>query len=245
MLEPMLSVLFVEDDDKLREATQAALERDGFDVEVAPDGAAGLEAFERRRPDLALLDVMLPRMDGVTLCREIRARSAIPIVLLSARSDPIDVVVGLEAGADDYVIKPFDTPVLSARLRAVARRAQRLLNASVIRVANLEIDEDAMTVLCRGEPRAPHGDGVPAPGRPGAQRGSGTHPPAVARGCLGIFVGRGYTPCRCPRAATAREARLRAHRDRAGRRLQAQTPVNSLFVRLSAAFASLLPLPAC
>jgi len=152
MLEPMLSVLFVEDDDKLREATQAALERYGFEVRVAPDGAAGLVAFQQQRPDLALLDVMLPCMDGVTLCREIRARSAIPIVLLSARSDPIDVVVGLEAGADDYVTKPFDTPVLSARLRAVARRAQRMLNASVIRVANLEIDEDAMTVLCAGEP---------------------------------------------------------------------------------------------
>ena len=85
----------------------------------------GLAAFDERRPDLALLDVMLPHMDGVTLCREIRARSVMPIVLLSARSDPIDVVVGLEAGADDYVTKPFDTAVLSARLRAVMRRVGR------------------------------------------------------------------------------------------------------------------------
>jgi DNA-binding response OmpR family regulator len=151
MLESVHSVLFVEDDDKLREATQAALERDGFAVDVAADGATGLVAFGERHPDLVLLDVMLPRMDGITLCREIRARSVVPIVLLSARSDPIDVVVGLEAGADDYVTKPFDTPVLSARLRAVLRRIERLRDASVLRVADLEIDGDAMTVRCRGD----------------------------------------------------------------------------------------------
>jgi DNA-binding response OmpR family regulator len=151
MLDAVHSVLFVEDDDKLREATQAALERDGFAVDVAADGAAGLVAFGERHPDLVLLDVMLPRMDGITLCREIRARSVVPIVFLSARSDPIDVVVGLEAGADDYVTKPFDTPVLSARLRAVMRRIERLRDASVLRVADLEIDGDAMTVRCRGE----------------------------------------------------------------------------------------------
>lgn len=151
MLVQVLSVLFVEDDDRLREATQAALERDGFEVRTAADGADGLAAFEERRPDVALLDVMLPRMDGVALCREIRARSVIPIVFLSARSDPIDVVVGLEAGADDYVTKPFDTPVLSARLRAVMRRVERLRDASVVRVSDLEIDEGAMTVRCAGQ----------------------------------------------------------------------------------------------
>jgi DNA-binding response OmpR family regulator len=151
MLDAVHSVLFVEDDDKLREATQAALERDGFGVESVADGAAGLVAFGDRQPDLVLLDVMLPRMDGITLCREIRARSVVPVVLLSARSDPIDVVVGLEAGADDYVTKPFDTHVLSARLRAVMRRVDRLRDVSVLRVADLEIDGDAMTVRCRGE----------------------------------------------------------------------------------------------
>jgi DNA-binding response OmpR family regulator len=145
------SVLFVEDDDKLREATQAALERDGFSVEAAADGAAGLFAFVERHPDLVLLDVMLPRMDGISVCREIRTRSVVPIVFLSARSDPIDVVLGLEAGADDYVTKPFDTPVLSARLRAVMRRIERFRDAVVVRIADLEIDEDAMTVRCRGD----------------------------------------------------------------------------------------------
>jgi DNA-binding response OmpR family regulator len=152
MLDAMYTILLVEDDDKLREATQESLTRDGFDVTAARDGTFGLAAFEARHPDLALLDVMLPRMDGITLCREIRARSVIPIVLLSARSDPIDVVLGLEAGADDYVTKPFDTPVLSARLRAVLRRVGRVRTGSVHRLAALEIDEAAMTVRYRGEP---------------------------------------------------------------------------------------------
>ena len=151
MLSQVHSVLFVEDDDKLREATQEALTRDGFAVSVAADGAAGLIAFDKQHPDLALLDVMLPQMDGVTLCREIRARSVLPIVLLSARSDAIDVVTGLEAGADDYVVKPFDAPVLAARLRAVMRRAERFRHTSVLRVSGLEVDEDAVTVHCRGE----------------------------------------------------------------------------------------------
>jgi DNA-binding response OmpR family regulator len=150
MLGQMHSVLFVEDDDKLREATQEALTRDGFDVRVAADGQAGLAAFDERHPDLVLLDVMLPLMDGVTLCREIRARSVVPVVLLSARGDSIDIVAGLEAGADDYVTKPFDVPVLAARLRAVMRRVERFRQTSVLRVADVEIDEDAVTVHCRG-----------------------------------------------------------------------------------------------
>ena len=152
MVDPVYSVLLVEDDEKLREATRESLTRDGFEVAVAGDGAAGLAEFFDRRPDLALLDVMLPFMDGISLCRAIRARSVVPIVLLSARTDPIDVVLGLEAGADDYVTKPFDTPVLSARLRAVLRRMERVRNESVHLVAGLEIDEAAMTVTDRGRP---------------------------------------------------------------------------------------------
>lgn len=115
-------VLFVEDDDVIREATQLALERDGFAVTAMPDGLSGLEAFRERRPDIALLDVMLPGMDGVSLCRRIRDESTVPVIMLSARADSIDVVLGLEAGADDYVTKPFDGAVLMARIRAVLRR---------------------------------------------------------------------------------------------------------------------------
>ncbi|MEU8544027.1 two-component system response regulator CseB [Streptomyces sp. NPDC048717] len=115
-------VLFVEDDDVIREATQLALERDGFMVTAMPDGLSGLDAFRARRPDIALLDVMLPGMDGVSLCRRIRDESTVPVIMLSARADSIDVVLGLEAGADDYVTKPFDGSVLMARIRAVLRR---------------------------------------------------------------------------------------------------------------------------
>ncbi|WP_405663921.1 response regulator transcription factor [Streptomyces sp. NBC_01166] len=115
-------VLFVEDDDVIREATQLALERVGFTVTAVPDGLLGLEAFRGDRPDIALLDVMVPGLDGVSLCRRIRDESTVPVIMLSARADAIDVVLGLEAGADDYVTKPFDGAVLVARIRAVLRR---------------------------------------------------------------------------------------------------------------------------
>lgn len=115
-------VLFVEDDDVIREATQLALERQGFVVTAMPDGLLGLEAFRASRPDIALLDVMVPGLDGVSLCRRIRDESTVPVIMLSARADSIDVVLGLEAGADDYVTKPFDGAVLVARIRAVLRR---------------------------------------------------------------------------------------------------------------------------
>ncbi|GAA1954487.1 two-component system response regulator CseB [Kitasatospora viridis] len=116
-------ILLVEDDEVIREATRMALERYGFPVRTAADGLEGLELFRADRPDLLLLDVMLPLLDGVGLCRRIREESQLPILMMSARTDPIDVVSGLEAGADDYVTKPFETSVLVARIRTVLRRA--------------------------------------------------------------------------------------------------------------------------
>lgn len=117
-------VLFVEDDDVIREALQLTLERDGFQVTAVADGLEGLAAFRANQPDVALLDVMVPGLDGVSLCRRIRDDSTVPVIMLSARADSIDVVLGLEAGADDYVTKPFDGAVLVARIRAVLRRFQ-------------------------------------------------------------------------------------------------------------------------
>jgi DNA-binding response OmpR family regulator len=143
-------VLLVEDDPTIREMTRMTLERDGFLVETAGDGQAGLDAFDRGIPDVVLLDVMLPGMDGVTVCRRIRARSVVPIVMLSARTDPIDVVLGLEAGADDYVTKPFEPPILAARLRAVLRRATRLADGGRLRFGDLEIDPKGMVVTRDG-----------------------------------------------------------------------------------------------
>ncbi|MEV6972629.1 two-component system response regulator CseB [Kitasatospora sp. NPDC093806] len=117
-------ILIVEDDEVIREATRMALERYGFPVSTAADGLEGLEVFHAVRPDLLLLDVMLPLLDGVGLCRRIREESQLPILMMSARTDPVDVVSGLEAGADDYVVKPFESAVLVARIRTVLRRVR-------------------------------------------------------------------------------------------------------------------------
>ncbi|MEU7010778.1 two-component system response regulator CseB [Streptomyces sp. NPDC046332] len=158
-------VLFVEDDDVIREATQLALERDGFAVTAMPDGLSGLEAFRADRPDIALLDVMLPGMDGVSLCRRIRDESTVPVIMLSARADSIDVVLGLEAGADDYVTKPFDGSVLVARIRAVLRRfghaggpapgdsaADGTPGGGLLVFGDLEVDTEGMEVRKGGTP---------------------------------------------------------------------------------------------
>ncbi|MFG2306544.1 two-component system response regulator CseB [Actinacidiphila glaucinigra] len=150
-------VLFVEDDDVIREATTLTLERDGFEVTAVPDGLAGLEAFRARQPDLALLDVMVPGLDGVSLCRRIRDESTVPVIMLSARADAIDVVLGLEAGADDYVTKPFDGAVLTARMRAVLRRFRVAAvdgppaGAGVLTFGDLEVDPEGMEVRRAGE----------------------------------------------------------------------------------------------
>jgi DNA-binding response OmpR family regulator len=160
-------VLFVEDDDVIREATQLALERDGFAVTAMPDGLSGLEAFRANRPDIALLDVMVPGLDGVSLCRRIRDESTVPVIMLSARADSIDVVLGLEAGADDYVTKPFDGAVLVARIRAVLRRfghasggdrtdesAALGADGGLLTFGELEIDTEGMEVRRAGQPVA-------------------------------------------------------------------------------------------
>ncbi|MDI1456536.1 response regulator transcription factor [Streptomyces sp. ATE26] len=161
-------VLFVEDDDVIREATQLALERDGFAVTAMPDGLSGLESFRANRPDIALLDVMVPGLDGVSLCRRIRDESTVPVIMLSARADSIDVVLGLEAGADDYVTKPFDGAVLVARIRAVLRRFGHAggsapgsgsgsaadPNGGTLTFGELEIDTEGMEVRRAGRPVA-------------------------------------------------------------------------------------------
>ncbi len=118
-----VSVLVVEDDATIRRAVQLALERYGYRVAVAADGLSGLEAFRAGGHDLLILDVMLPELDGIGLCHRIREESPVPVLMMSARGDALDVVAGLEAGADDYVIKPVDTAVMVARIRALLRRA--------------------------------------------------------------------------------------------------------------------------
>ncbi|MFI6054891.1 two-component system response regulator CseB [Streptomyces violascens] len=118
-----VGVLVVEDDAVIRRAVQLALERYGYEVSVAGDGLDGLEAFRAGKQDLLILDVMLPGLDGIGLCRRIREESLVPILMMSARGDALDVVAGLEAGADDYVVKPVDIGILVARIRTLLRRA--------------------------------------------------------------------------------------------------------------------------
>jgi DNA-binding response OmpR family regulator len=153
-------VLLVEDDEVIREATQLALERYGFAVTSAADGLTGLELFRSEQPSVILIDVMLPHLDGVSLCRRVREESQVPVLMVSARSDPIDVVSGLEAGADDYVTKPYDGSVLVARMRAVMRRTAgrqpvsepEPAEANVRSLGDLEIDLDGMEVRKGGRP---------------------------------------------------------------------------------------------
>ena len=151
--EPAARILMVEDDAVIREATQLTLERHGYDVTTAEDGLEAIESFEKIHPDAVMLDIMLPGLDGISVCRRIRETRTVPIVMVSARGDALDVVLGLEAGADDYVTKPFDTQVLVARLRAVLRRAvvdperpAPSTGASVESFGDLELDREALEV---------------------------------------------------------------------------------------------------
>jgi two-component system, OmpR family, response regulator MtrA len=139
-------ILLVEDDASIREVTALGLTGAGFEVETAADGLAGLERFHARGPDLVLLDVMLPRLDGLEVARAIRRDSTVPIVMLTARGDTLDVVVGLESGADDYVRKPFEMPELVARVRAALRRRRAGDADARMRLGPLTIDLAGRTV---------------------------------------------------------------------------------------------------
>ena len=144
-------ILLVEDDPSIREVTAIGLTAAGFGVTTAADGVEGLERFRADAFDLVLLDIMLPRLDGYEVCRQIRKTSTVPVVMLTARGDTMDVVVGLEAGADDYVRKPFDLPELIARIRAALRRAGATADgAPELRLGSLVVDVAGRTVTRDG-----------------------------------------------------------------------------------------------
>lgn len=149
------SVLIVEDEESFIEALQVGLRKEGFRVSVARDGVQALEMFDLVNPDLVLLDVMLPKMSGIDVCRQLRKKTLTPIIMVTAKGAEIDTVVGLEVGADDYVSKPYRLRELVARMRAVMRRVPTdrggELSGSVIEVGDVQLDPDEHHVVVRGE----------------------------------------------------------------------------------------------
>ncbi|MEY4401328.1 MAG: hypothetical protein RL072_1193 [Actinomycetota bacterium] len=149
------TVMVVEDEEAFIDALVIGLQREGFAVEVARDGAEALSQFEKVNPDIILLDIMLPKVSGTDVCREIRKKSQVPIIMVSAKGTEIDTVVGLEVGADDYIVKPYRIRELVARVRAALRRSGAAGSSGVetsagITVGEVSIDADQHVVTVRG-----------------------------------------------------------------------------------------------
>lgn len=148
----MTRVLVVEDEESYRETLSYMLSREGFEVIEAHDGAAGIAEFDRRGADIVLLDLMMPGLPGTEVCRQLRLRGSVPIIMLTARDSEVDKVVGLELGADDYVTKPFSHRELVARMRAVLRRGQDIeLMPDVLEAAGVRMDVERHQVSVNGE----------------------------------------------------------------------------------------------
>ena len=151
-------IFVVEDEESFIDALEIGLTREGFTVSVARDGFEALEKFDEVNPDLVLLDVMLPRVTGIEVCRQLRKKSNVPIIMVTAKSSEIDTVVGLEVGADDYVAKPYRIRELVARIRAALRRnspdntgeIERPAQSALV-VGDVELNDDEHTVMVRGE----------------------------------------------------------------------------------------------
>ncbi len=156
MAELPPTILVVEDEESFVEALVVGLKRERFLVKVARDGAEALAVFDAVRPDLVLLDVMLPKVNGIDVCRELRAKSRVPIIMVTAKGGEIDTVVGLEVGADDYVTKPYRLRELVARMRAVLRRAPAPVDeespGEAIVVGDVRLDPERHEVSVRGQP---------------------------------------------------------------------------------------------
>jgi len=149
------TILVVDDEPTLRETLVEALEADGFRVVSAADGREALERFRAERPDLVLLDLMLPELSGIEVCRIIRAESGVPIIMLTAKDSEVDKVVGLELGADDYVTKPFSLREVSARIRALFRRSEQALGSEAppanVEIGAVQVDLAGHRLLRDGE----------------------------------------------------------------------------------------------
>ena len=157
MNQNLPKVLVVEDEKSFVEALKVGLDREGFDVKVAEDGLMALNLFRTFKPDLILLDIMLPKISGLDVCKEIRTESKVPIIMVTAKGEEIDTVVGLEVGADDYVIKPYRLREVVARMRSLLRRSnwsdetEAISEGRVITVSDIQIDIDKYEVKVRNE----------------------------------------------------------------------------------------------
>ena len=148
MTEMTKKILVVDDEEKIVTVLKAYLEQSGYQVVTAADGKGALAAFQREKPDFMILDLTLPGLDGLEVCRAVRRQSNIPILMLTARVEEADKLMGLELGADDYVVKPFSPREVVARVRTIFRRASgEVAQNEIIRVGNLEIDMDQHTVM--------------------------------------------------------------------------------------------------
>jgi two-component system response regulator RegX3 len=151
----MIKILIVEDEASFSEALEFLLGKEGFDVAIATTGRQALEIFERESFDLILLDLMIPEISGIEVCRAMRAKSQVPIIMLTAKDSEVDKVVGLELGADDYVTKPYSKNELVARIRAVLRRGQGEVpgeDSGVLAVSNIRMDVERHQVFVDGRP---------------------------------------------------------------------------------------------
>ena len=151
----MSKILVVEDEETLAEAISFLLVKEGFDVEIAASGPAAVEAFDKNGAELILLELMLPGLSGTEVCRQIRTKSAVPIIMLTAKDSEIDKVVGLELGADDYVTKPYSSRELIARIRAVLRRGELVdtnVEVGVLTVGPVRLDIDRHIITVNSQP---------------------------------------------------------------------------------------------
>ena len=148
------NILLIEDDERLAEMVKDYLGQSGFDVTIEGTGGGGLVAADTNHFDIVILDLMLPDIDGLDVCRTLRSKSELPILMLTAKGDPMDRIVGLEIGADDYLPKPFEPRELLARLRAILRRGKPAQDGEVMRFGRLEIDLSAMQATLDGRPCA-------------------------------------------------------------------------------------------
>lgn len=147
------TILIVEDEPRIAQVLDEYLRREGYGTEIAKDGARALELWRAARPDLILLDLMLPEVDGLEVARTVRAHSSVPIIMLTARDEEVDKLVGLGVGADDYVVKPYSPREVVARVRAVLRRSSgRLEPRTVYRSGEIEVDPGRFQATCSGEP---------------------------------------------------------------------------------------------